>query len=94
MKNHSNIGVIGLGGRGDYLVLENALPRDNVTITAVCDILEERVTAYADKVEERTGKRPVEYTDWQKLLDTPDLDAVIITSTLLGGTGMAAGPYL
>ena len=89
MKNHSNIGVIGLGGRGDYLVLENALPRDNVTITAVCDILEERVTAYADKVEERTGKRLVEYTDWQKLLDTPDLDAVIITSGWVPHTDIA-----
>ncbi|MBO4954093.1 MAG: Gfo/Idh/MocA family oxidoreductase [Clostridia bacterium] len=80
MKKHSNIGVIGLGGRGDYLVLQNAMPRDNVTISAVCDILEDRVVSYADQVEKETGKRPVTTTDWKEVMEVPNLDAIIITT--------------
>ena len=72
-----NIGLIGCRnmGFGDLL---NAIKQPGVTCTALCDvdsnILEERT---AD-VLKKQGKAPKNYSDYRKLLEDRDVDAVII----------------
>ena len=80
MKETVKIGLIGLGGRG-YGVLESELMRmTDITIPCVCDLYADRAQKAADLIEEKTGTRPMETTDYRKVLEQP-IDAVIITAS-------------
>ena len=80
MKENIRLGTVGLGGRG-YAILEGVLMRmANVTIAAVCDKYPDRAKKAADLVEEKTGVRPFETTDYRLLLEQP-MDAVVITAS-------------
>jgi len=78
MNSRLNVGVIGTGSRGCYLIrLLNRLPE--VTITDVCDVypphLEEgRKDAGNDKV--RTHEQ------WEKIIEQKDVDAVVVAPPL------------
>ncbi len=76
------VAAIGLGGRG-YSVLEGLLLHmDNLIITAVCDIYEDRATAGADAVVGSYGEagRPFVTTDSREIMCREDVDAVLIMS--------------
>ncbi len=71
------IGVIGTGGRGNWLIkIINDLP--DMKITACCDVLPFRLEEGA----ELTGKGTRIYADYRKLLDDPKVDAVVIATPL------------
>ena len=59
------VGVIGLGLRGLGLIKQVFLKMDDIRITAVCDLYEDRVKTAADVVEEAYGERPFETTDYR-----------------------------
>ena len=73
------IGLIGLGMRG-----MGGLPRlltvEGVEVTAVCDIVPERVAKAQQIVEEKTSKRPVGFDqgeeDWMNLCERDDVDLI------------------
>jgi predicted dehydrogenase len=71
------VGAIGINGMG-YTDLLAILEVPEVECAALCDVdasvLEER----AGEVEEETGTRPAVYADFRRLLEDPDIDAVII----------------
>jgi len=71
------VALIGCRGMG-FANLQAFLKEENVECLALCDvdgqILEER----AAEVEKATGKRPVGYRDFSRVLDHPDIDAVIV----------------
>ncbi|MFH5832851.1 Gfo/Idh/MocA family protein [Halalkalibaculum sp. DA384] len=72
-----NVGVIGTGSRGTYLAQEIA-QTSNVRLVACCDVRQEnleRGLSYA--VNNAKG-----YTDYRKMLEHPELDAVIIATPL------------
>jgi len=70
-----NIGVIGTGDRGSGLIpLINQI--DNFDVLACCDTLPFRLEKGLGKV---TGKAQG-YKDYRKLLEHPDLDAVLIAT--------------
>ena len=71
-----NFGMIGVGGMGSGHVgdLVGRAERDNVRCVAVCDVFQKRVNQNC----ERTGGEG--YTDYRKLLDRKDVDAVIIAT--------------
>ncbi len=72
MKSQINLGIVGVCGRGaSFKAACDAMPE--VSIHAVCDIREEDLKASA----ERLGAREW-YTDYQRMLEESDLDAVII----------------
>jgi predicted dehydrogenase len=77
------LGMIGLGGRGSGL-LGNLLMFPLADIRAVCDLLPDRAQNAAQRIEQRTGRRPEVYAGseqvWEKLVDRADLDAVIIAT--------------
>lgn len=73
------IGLVGYGKRGCGL-MPLLLDMDNVEITGVCDKYEDRANAAAAKVLEVRGKAPVCVTDYRRLLEMDDVDAIITPS--------------
>jgi predicted dehydrogenase len=71
------VGFIGLGNRGKSLL--DVVLAQKESITAVCDLYADRAESAANKVEEKSGKRPTEYTDYKKLLTDESVDAVVIS---------------
>lgn len=71
------VGFIGLGNRGKSLL--DVVLAQNESVTAVCDLYADRAESAANKVEEKSGKRPTEYTDYKKLLADESVDAVVIS---------------
>ncbi|MEP3838505.1 MAG: Gfo/Idh/MocA family oxidoreductase [Algibacter sp.] len=95
------IGMIGVGLRGTNH-LDNLLLRNDVVITAICDIDVARTNLVVDKIISKGGKKPLvfgknEY-DYKNLLELDNVDAVIISTPWLWHTRMAkdtmrAGKY-
>ena len=77
------VAVIGLGERGTPQTLQlAAVP--HCTIVGVCDLYDDFVQKTADKVEQRTGKRPATYSGdkdaYKKMLQELKPDAVFINT--------------
>lgn len=71
------IGVIGLGYRGtDILRVLEQIPEFKVV--ACCDILDFRISEALSKV----NIKPKTYTDYRKMLDDKEIDAVVISTPL------------
>ncbi len=85
------VAVIGLRGRG----------RDHIRgvgdhLTAICDVDEDVLGQTAEHIEKDQGRKVQTYTDFRKLLDDADIDAVTIatpnhTHCLIGILACAAG---
>lgn len=69
-----NVGIIGAGGISECHT-EGYKNLDNVKITAVCDINEQRAKAYAEKYN-----IPHVFTDYREMLKMDELDAVSVTT--------------
>jgi predicted dehydrogenase len=71
------IGVVGAGSQGSGLIRSLAtLP--NARITAMCDIFEPNLK----KGVTLAGSEPKSFTDYRKLLESKDVDAVVIATPL------------
>lgn len=69
------IGHIGVGNQGS-----NNLQRHFDRTVAVCDVDSSRAEKAAETVEKKTGRRPAVYGDYRKLLEDPNVDAVVVTT--------------
>ena len=80
------IGLIGVGSRGtDHLEQILALAtKQNVAITAVCDVWRKNLQAAAAKVKEKLGAEPRQFTRFEDLLALQELDAVVIATPDFG----------
>lgn len=54
---------------------------EDVSVTALCDVYEDRVKNAAGIVEKISGVRPAEYLDYKKMLKTEKLDGVVIATS-------------
>lgn len=95
------IGLIGVGLRGTNH-LDNLLLRNDVLVTAICDIDPNRILISLDKIAKSGQKKPKVFSkndyDYRNLLALKDVDAVIISTPWLWHTRMAkdamiAGKY-
>jgi len=95
------VGMIGVGLRGTNH-LNNVLHRDDVLVTAICDIDPNRISIALDNIEKAGQKKPKVFGssdyDYRNLLDLKNVDAVIIATPWLWHTRMAkdsmkAGKY-
>ena len=95
------IGMIGVGLRGTNH-LSNLLLRDDVLITAICDIDPKRIDIATAKIKEKGQKKPAIFGnndyDYRNLLALKDVDAVIISTpwlwhTLMAKDSMKSGKY-
>lgn len=81
LKSASNIirvGVIGTGSRGNALLL-HLLRIEGIEVIAICDNYKPNYNKAMKKVDANKVKG---YTDYRKLLDNKDLDAVVIATPL------------
>ena len=74
------VGQIGLGGRGMGHLSGIFCERDDVVVTYVCDVYEDRCAAAVKMVEERRGNTPKSTTNYREVCESPDVDVVIVTS--------------
>jgi predicted dehydrogenase len=77
-----NLGLIGCGVRGNYILGEalNAAP-GRVQVVALCDVWSQAREKTADSLAKKLqGQKPKLFARYQELLQTPGLDAVIITT--------------
>lgn len=74
-----NIAVIGIRSRGkDHYRALAKIP--NVHIATICDIDQRLLQEAAAEIEKLTGKKPKKDTEYRKVLEDPDLDAVSIAT--------------
>lgn len=78
MKN-LNVGVVGLGVRGYWLMKDVILLMPGVKVTAVCDVYEDRNERAAKLTEEVCGHVPATETDYKKLIARDDVDVVVVS---------------
>lgn len=69
------LGFIGLGNRGDQ-VLDAFLAHPDAEVVALCDLY----SPYVEFAAKKAGTRPRQFADYRKLLELPDLDAVVIST--------------
>ncbi|ASV29312.1 Gfo/Idh/MocA family protein [Maribacter cobaltidurans] len=95
------VGMIGVGLRGTNH-LRNVLQRDDVSVTAICDIDQARIKIALDMISEKGDSKPQVFgkddLDYRNLLELKEVDAVIIATPWLWHTRMAkdameAGKY-
>ncbi len=89
-----NIGIIGAGYWGPNLI-RNFSAMDDVAVTAVADLRPERL----DFIRRRYPAIPMFTTDANELLQSPDIDAVVISTPVsthfsLGMEALANGKHL
>lgn len=70
------IGMMGTGGRGQWLLDQDLTKRKNVEIAWLCDADKSRLAPAVKLVEERTGKTPRTTDDFRRILDDKDVDAL------------------
>lgn len=89
------IGLIGFGGRGKGLlrgVLINDSFLDEVVVTAVCDLYEDRALEAKKEVDEKYGVTTTfASTNWRDLLDKNKIDAIVIASAWESHSDIAIG---
>lgn len=74
-----NLGVIGTGGMGSH-DMKLFLRTKRVNVVGVCDVDEERCEQASEIVEEITDEVPKTYSDFRKLLENKDIDAVLVAT--------------
>ena len=74
-----NIGIVGIGGRGnDHIKSYATLP--DARIVALCDVNQAALETGQAAVKKLTGEQPKGYDDMRKLFADKDIDAVSITT--------------
>ncbi len=72
------LGLAGLGCRGQGILKQVLLAMDDVEISAVCDIYEDRVQAGIQIVTDAGRPAPLGFTDYRVMIDTIRPDAILI----------------
>jgi len=70
------IGMMGTGGRGQWLLEEELLRRPEIAVAYICDVDESRATKAAKLVEKHQGGKPRIVTDYRHILDDKAVDAL------------------
>lgn len=91
------VGMIGVGLRGTNH-LSNLLQREDVLVTAICDIDQARIKIALDMISEKGDAEPQVFSkddlDYRNLLELKEVDAVIIATPWLWHTRMAKDAML
>ncbi|MBQ7921382.1 MAG: gfo/Idh/MocA family oxidoreductase [Clostridia bacterium] len=74
------VGVIGIGARGICHVAAILCGRADTCVTYVCDLYEDRCLWGVREVQERRGTTPKWTKDYRELIESPDVEVVVISS--------------
>ena len=75
-----NVGFIGLGARGHDLLRDIVLEIEYVDVVSVCDGYEDRARVGAEIVKTKRQMEPACETDYRKVIDNQQVEAVIIAT--------------
>jgi predicted dehydrogenase len=73
------IGLIGCKSQGFY-DLQCHLKQPNVVCSALCDVDQNVLEQRASEIEKMQGKKPLLFADYRKMLESKDVDALIIAT--------------
>jgi predicted dehydrogenase len=73
------LGLIGCGGMG-AANMRNLMNFADVEVAALCDVDANRMPGDVKSVKDKYGKDPAVYSDYRRVLDRKDIDAVIVGS--------------
>ncbi|MEZ5071962.1 MAG: Gfo/Idh/MocA family oxidoreductase [Bacteroidales bacterium] len=74
-----NLGLIGCRSMG-FAVLQKHLELPDARCIALCDIDQNVLEQRAKDIEDSHGNRPAMYSDFRKMLENKDIDAVIVST--------------
>ena len=77
---HIRFGVIGVSGRGHSVMKDVILNLDDVSVTAVCDLYQDRCERAVNTVKEISGKEPFSTTDYKEVIASGLCDAIYIAT--------------
>lgn len=80
MKPKVKLGIIGLGNRG-FDLLSTLLKIEDVIISAVADVYEDRRERSVEKIKSATGNTPFSTADYKEVLAIDEIDAVVISTS-------------
>ena len=78
-REQLRLGMIGLGDQGQKHV-QTLQAIDSATITAICDVDGRNLALAQHQIVEDQGTRPIAITQYEKLLERNDVDAVVIST--------------
>jgi predicted dehydrogenase len=92
-----NVAFAGVGGQGGGN-LDNIVKLEE-NVVALCDIDEGRLGEAADKLKKKKLPEAKTYTDWRKMLEQKDIDAVVVSTpdhnhAIIGVSAMKLGKHL
>src|ERR1700732_5113040 len=73
------VGFIGFGGQGTGR-LHQSMKQIDVDAVAVCDVDQTHLDRAVALVEKQQGRKPEAFHDFRKLLETKNLDAVMVAT--------------
>lgn len=98
------VGAIGIKNMGyadmrAFLRQNNSNNPNNIFLKALCDVDQRQLDQKSAWVKKETGKKPDLYTDFRKLLEDKDIDAVIVATpdhwhALISVLAMQAGKHV
>ncbi|MDQ6675997.1 MAG: Gfo/Idh/MocA family oxidoreductase, partial [Acidobacteriota bacterium] len=75
-----NLGWIGTGSRGFYVMGRAYESKDLMEVVAVCDTYAGNLAKAKDQVQTKGGNTPKTYVDYRELLADPNVDSVAIST--------------
>ena len=78
-NNRVGLALIGCGQRG-WQLLDLLLRRDDVNLPVVCDVDSKAAGLAAERIEQAGWPKPDTAGDFLKILERPDVEAVIIAT--------------
>lgn len=69
-----NIGIMGTGNRGRWLIKEDLVKRQNVEIACICDVDQSRVKSAVAEIQTASGRQPKVVKDFRAILDDKSID--------------------
>ena len=98
MKENVKIAVVGLGRRGTGMIDKCFSGMKDVTIAMICDSYEPALRKMEECLAEKGYPAPIATTDFNDIINAPDIDAVVIMTgwrehTELAIKSMEAGKY-
>ena len=76
-----NIGIIGLGPRAETLLASLAALKEEVNITAICDLRQDKIDFLEKKILDAGFSAPAKYFDYHQVAGDPNVDCVLIPTS-------------
>ena len=81
MDSRVRLGIIGVGVRAETLLATIKDIPEEIQVTGICDIRQERIDSFAQKMTEYNMAAPKTFTDYRQLLEDDTVQAVLIPTS-------------